>query len=146
MVLLSKRHTLKHFIGCRKTEVEVWTEQAQAATSPVCQELRELRAQIATLITKMEELQTALQQQSTPAQPPPWVQPVCHWCRKPHFQHDCRARQLYEQQQQGQQHSTIQDCDQSRIRLYIQRRGRGQRFSSQWSPLPKIRQQGKWTL
>ena len=53
------------------SEVEVWTEQVQAIPSPTCQELRELQAQTAALTTKTKELQTALQQQSVPAQPPP---------------------------------------------------------------------------
>ena len=63
-------------------EVEVRTEQVQVAPSPTCQELKELRVQIAALTTKTEELQTALQQ-SALAQPPPRVQSVCYWCRKP---------------------------------------------------------------
>ena len=57
-------------------EVEVRTERVQAAPSPTCQEFKELRAQIAALTTKTEELQTALQQQPALAQPPPRVQCV----------------------------------------------------------------------
>ena len=114
-------------------EVEVQTEQVQAVPSPTCQELRELCAQIAVLTTKMEELQTALQQ-SALAQPPLRVQSVCYWCRKPgHLEHDCRSRRRYEQQHR-QQHNTTHttaDRDQGGTRLDSPRRGRGPRFSSQ---------------
>ena len=111
-------------------EVEVRTEQVQAAPSPTCQELKELRAQIAALTPKTEELQTALQQPAL-AQPPPRVQSVCHWCRKPgHLHCDCRARRRFEQQQ-GQQHNTTADHDQGGTGLHIPWRGRRPRFLSQ---------------
>ena len=38
------------------SEVEVQTKQVRAAPSPTCQELRELRGQIAASTTKTEEL------------------------------------------------------------------------------------------
>ena len=112
------------------SEVEVRTEQVQAAPSPTCQELRELRAQIAAT----EELQTALQQQSALTQPPPRVQSVCHWRKKPgHLQRDCRAKPRYAQQQRQQHNTTHTTADrhQGGIRLDSPRRGRGPQFSSQ---------------
>ena len=114
-------------------EVEVRTEQVQAAPSPTCQELKELREQIAALTTKTEELQTALQQ-SALAQPPPRVQSVCYWCRKPgHLERDCRSRRRYEQQHRQQRNTThtTADRDQGGTRPDSPRRGRGPRFSSQ---------------
>ena len=111
-------------------EVEVRTEQVQAAPSPTCQELKDLRAQIAALTMKTDELQTALQQ-SALAQPPPRVQSVCYWCRKPgHLERDCRSRRRYEQQHR-QQHNTTTDRDQGGTRFDNPRRDRGPRFSSQ---------------
>ena len=112
------------------SEMEVQTKQVQVAPSLISQVPRELWAQRAST-TKTEELQTALQKQYALAQPPPWVQQVFHWCRKlGHFQRDRRARRLYEQQQ-GQQHGTIQDRDQGGTELYILTRGRGPCFSPQ---------------
>ena len=109
-------------------EVEVRTKQVQAAPSPTCQELKELRAQTAALTKK-----TALQQ-SALAQPPPRVQSVCYWCRKPgHLEYHCRSRRRYEQQHRQQRNTfhTTADRDQGGTRLDSPRRGRGPRFSSQ---------------
>ena len=130
-MLLSNRHALKQFVGCGKTvRWRCKPSKFMHAPSPTCQELRELRGQIAALTTKTGELQSALQQQSAPARRR--NQSVVGEGSRATFNMTVELdRRLYEQQQQGQKHSTIQDRDQGGTGLYIPRRGRGPCFSSQ---------------
>lgn len=90
------------------SELEVRSEQIQVAPPQIQPEVDELRAQVAALMAKTDELQAELKrrhhapatasQQSMSARTT-----ICYWCQRPgHLQRDCRARQAYNQQQQQQ--------------------------------------------
>ena len=93
--------------------MQVRAEQVLVAQPQHNKEVKELRALVAVLTKKTEELQAELRHQSTRAPRPK----VCYWCEQPgHFQQDCAERRQYVQRQQGPRASFKPSRPQPRFR------------------------------